>query len=88
MIIGPGSPRPEINYPCEWGYKVIGIDVEKILFAIKEASLGLDYSVTPSNVSSGGKYVSFNFLIVVPNEVVRDLIYEKLQKNSDIKIVL
>jgi uncharacterized protein len=88
MIIDPNSSRPEIEYPCEWGYKVIGTNVDEILFAIKEASLGLDYDVTPSNMSTSGKYCSLNFSLTVPSEVVRDLIYEKLKKNSAVKIIL
>lgn len=88
MILDSNSKRPWIDYPCEWGYKVIGSDVDKILYAIEEASLGLDYSVTPSNISKNGKYYSLNFNLEVPNEVVRDLVYEKLKKNNDITIVL
>jgi len=82
------NQRPQIDYPCEWGYKVIGTDVDKILFAIDEAAFGMEYSVTPSNISRNGKYFSLNFTINVPNEVVRDLVYEKLQKDQDVKIVL
>ena len=80
--------RPEIEYPCEWGYKVIGTDVNKILDAIEEASMGLNYDVTPSNISKNGKYFSINFSLQVPNEVVRNLIYEKLNKNPEIKMVI
>ena len=80
--------RPEIDYPCGWGYKVIGSDVDRILSAIEEASLGLDYDVTPSNISKNGKYYSLNFTLEVPNEVVRNLVYEKLEKSSDVRMVL
>jgi uncharacterized protein len=80
--------RPEIEYPCEWGYKVIGTDVNIILAAIEEASMGLTYDVTPSNISKNGKYFSINFTLQVPNEVVRNLIYEKLNKNPEIKMVI
>jgi len=80
--------RPEIQYPCEWGYKVIGTDVNKILAAIEEASMGIAYDVTPSNISKNGKYFSINFSLQVPNEVVRNLIYEKLNKNAEIKMVI
>ena len=82
------NKRPDISYPCEWGYKVIGSDVDKILTAIEEAALGLDYNVTPSNISKNGKYYSLNFKLEVPNEVVRDLVYEKLQSHSDVRFVL
>jgi putative lipoic acid-binding regulatory protein len=80
--------RPEIEYPCEWSYKVIGKDVDKILEAIEDASSGLKYDVTPSNISRNGNYFSLNFKIEVPSEFVRDLIYQKLGKNSHIKMVL
>jgi uncharacterized protein len=78
----------EIEYPCTWGYKVIGSDVDNILSAIETSALGLDYSVSPSNVSKTGKYVSFNIEVEVPNEVVRDLVFENLQKSEHIKFVV
>jgi uncharacterized protein len=78
----------EIEYPCTWGYKVIGSDVDNILTAIETSALGLDYSVSPSNVSKTGKYVSFNIEVEVPNEVVRDLVFENLQKSEHIKFVV
>jgi putative lipoic acid-binding regulatory protein len=88
MILESDSQKPKIEYPCEWGYKVIGTDVNKILAAIKEASMGLTYDVTPSNISKNGKYFSINFSLQVPNEVVRNLIYEKLDKNPEVKMVI
>lgn len=80
--------KPEISYPCIWNYKVIGSNVENILLAVKDSVLGLEYSVRPSNVSRTGKYFSFNISMEVPNEVVRDLVFENLQKNEHIKFVI
>jgi uncharacterized protein len=80
--------KPDIEYPCNWGYKVIGSDVDQVLTAIEESVLGLSYSVKPSNVSKTGKYFSFNIEMEVPNEVVRDLVFENLQKNEHIRFVL
>ena len=88
MILESDSERPEIEYPCRWEYKVIGTDVNKILKAIEEASIGLTPDITPSNISKNGKYFSINFTIEVPNEVVRNLVYEKLSLNPEIKIVI
>ena len=88
MIFNSQGERPEINYPCIWEYKVIGNDVDKILSAIEEAAHGLDYSVTPSNVSRNERYFSINFTLEVPNETTRDIIYDSLINNTDIKIVL
>jgi uncharacterized protein len=81
------NKRPEIEYPCEWSYKIIGNNIEKMLEAIENAASGLTYDVTPSNISNKGNYYSLNLTLTVPNEVVRDLIYEKLNGSESIKIV-
>lgn len=80
--------RPEITYPCEWAYKIIGTDVQQILDAIEDAVGGLNYDVTPSNISKNGNYFSLNMKLVVPNETVRDIIYQKLESNTYIKFVI
>jgi putative lipoic acid-binding regulatory protein len=81
------NKRPEINYPCEWSYKIIGNNIDKILEAIESAVSGLNYDVTPSNISKNGNYYSLNLTLTVPNEVVRDIIYQKLDSSEFIKIV-
>ena len=88
MILDSNSERPEIIYPCEWIYKVIGKDVDKLISAIAAASLELSYDVTPSNVSKNEKYFSLNFKVTVPSEAARDLIYQKLKNHSDVIMVL
>ena len=86
-MILDSNQRPEITYPCEWSYKIIGTDIDKILEAIESAVSGLKYDVTPSNISKYGNYYSLNLKLTVPNEVVRDLIYQKLDSSESIKIV-
>jgi putative lipoic acid-binding regulatory protein len=86
MILDSNS-RPEITYPCEWSYKIIGNNIDKILEAIENAVSGLKYDVTPSNISKNGNYYSLNLKLTVPNEVVRDLIYQKLDSSDSVKIV-
>lgn len=88
MILDNENQKPLIEYPCEWIYKVIGSDVDKILAAIEEAATGLNYKVATSNISKNGKYFSLNFSVEVPNETVRNLIFKKLDKNPDVKFVL
>ena len=86
-MILDSNQRPEITYPCEWSYKIIGNNIDKILEAIEIAVSGLKYDVTPSNISKNGNYYSLNLKLTVPNEVVRDLIYQKLDSSESIKIV-
>jgi len=80
--------KPVIEYPKKWGYKIIGTDVDKLLKAVEEATPGLKYEVTPSNISKGEKYYSLNVTVMIPSEVVRDLVFQKLRVHPDIKIVI
>jgi len=86
-MILDSNQRPEITYPCEWSYKIIGTDIDKIIEAIESAVSGLKYDVTPSNISKNGNYYSLNLKLTVPNEIVRDLIYQKLDSSESINIV-
>ena len=88
MLNSDENKRPGIEYPCEWEYKIIGTNVEKIMEAIELAAGDMKYDVTPSNISRKGKYFSLNFKLEVPNEVVRDIVYQKLNESDYIKIVL
>lgn len=87
MTLDEGK-RPEIEYPCEWAYKIIGTNIEKILEAIENAVGDMKYDVTPSNISKKGKYFSLNLLVTVPNETMRDIVYQKLNDSDSIKIVI
>jgi putative lipoic acid-binding regulatory protein len=88
MILDSNSERPELNYPCEWIYKVIGKDVNKLIAAIEQSSLELEYDITPSNISKNENYISLNFKVTVPSEAARDIIYQKLNNNKDVIMVL
>ena len=88
MMTFDEGKRPEIEYPCEWAYKIIGTNIEKILEAIEIAVSDMKYNITPSNISKKGKYFSLNLLVTVPNETIRDIIYQKLNSSDSIKIVI
>jgi putative lipoic acid-binding regulatory protein len=59
-----------------------------MLLAVAESIKGLDYEVSPSNVSKNEKYFSLNVSVVIPSEVVRDIIFQNLAKHPAIKIVI
>jgi uncharacterized protein len=79
---------PEIQYPCVWTYKVIGEDRDLLQNVILEACSPHPVIISLSHSSSKGKYHSVNAELVVPDETVRIKIYEILQKNSAVRIVL
>ena len=91
----------ELEYPCNWCYKVIASEKEALQNAVKdvinereqtvngedsEANKG--YKLTDSNSSKTGKYVSMNLDLLVHNEDDRKFIYDALKKHQDIKMVL
>lgn len=88
MILGSDEKRPSIIYPCDWDYKVIGSDVEKVLSAINDTVEGLKHDVRPSNLSNSGKYCSINLKVHVVTEDERNFIYSSLANHNDIIMVL
>ena len=88
MILDSNSKKPNINYPCDWHYKVIGTDVDEMIKVIEQAAEGMDYKISSSNVSSKGNYYSVSLKVYVASEVIRDIIFAKLKANEFVKMVL
>ena len=80
--------KPDIRYPCDWEYKVIGADQEKLKTVILAACAPNVPSISLSNVSSKGTYYSLDVVIEVENEERRLAIFEWLQNSPDVKIVI
>lgn len=80
--------RPEIEYPCNWVYKVIGEDCSLLKDIIISSCSPLPVTITHSHSSSKGKYHSLNAEVEVPNEEFRLKIYETLKSSPAVKIIL
>lgn len=78
----------QLDYPCNWSYKVVGEEREKLENAIREVVLEREHSISHSNTSSGGKYISLNLELLVHNEDDRQFIYEALKAHQHIRMVL
>ncbi len=87
-IIDGCQTRPDIDYPCPWLFKVIGYGCREVEEAIKEVVGEVPFAITPSNVSSGGKYHSVNLEMEVTSEEHRLAIYQNLGASDSIKVVL
>jgi uncharacterized protein len=88
MILDSNSKKPNIEYPCDWHYKVIGTDVDEMIKVIDQIAEGMDYKISSSNISSKGNYFSINLTVFVTSEVIRDIIFAKLKENKFVKMVL
>ncbi len=82
------SEKPEIDYPCNWQYKVIGENQDAIKQAIMDIAAPVPVVITYSHSSSSGKYHSLNANIEVQDEEARLAIYRALHDHPAIKVVL
>ena len=78
----------ELEYPCNWCYKVVGTEREALEQAIRDVIAEREHSLTHSKTSSGGKYTSLNLDMLVHNEEDRQFIYDALKAHQNIKMVL
>lgn len=80
--------RPEIEYPCEWHYKIIAKSADEAINAADNAAKGFKYDITASNISKNGNYVSINLIVEVESEEERNIIFGKLEANESVVMVL
>lgn len=80
--------RPEIDYPCEWKYKIISKTPDEAVQAAENAANGFKFEITASNISKKGKYVSINLSVEVESEEERNLIFGKLEADSKVIMVI
>lgn len=80
--------KAQLQYPCLWLYKVIGMDREKLYQALEEIVDVDSYTISPSNSSRTGKYHCLNLEMTVVNEEERNRIYLALEGHPQVKIVL
>ena len=80
--------KPEIKYPCEWEYSVIGANEVAMRDAVAQVFWGKEYSVEFSKKSKAGKYVSLCVKTKVTDEEERNKQCALLAKHPAIKMVL
>ncbi len=79
---------PEITYPCEWTYTLIGLDAEEVRQAAHEAFEGKPVTIAPSRKSRTGKYVSIYVSAHVESQQQRDRFFVRLQGHEAIRMAL
>jgi putative lipoic acid-binding regulatory protein len=85
----PGSScKPRIDYPCIWQYKIIGESFMAIRKVVEGAVADKYFTLTESNVSSSGRYVSMSLELTVHNDEQRLELYRIFAASQEIKVVL
>ena len=80
--------KPLIAYPCEWSYKVIGADRDRIANAIADLLDPFDARFDESRQSRTGKFTSFEVTVHVETEAERNAIFDGLRSIPTVKLVL
>jgi len=80
--------RPTIEYPTNWGFKLIGRDKEKILACIKEAMGEKEHLCSLGNASRTGKFHSYNASCTVDTEEERNRIFKYFEEHDDVDMVI
>lgn len=87
-MIDLSKEKLELDYPCNWIYKVIGYDEKEIKLAVKEVVCREEYNIKLSNKSKKGTFLSFTLEVLVHSEDDRKELYDLLRNHEKIKTVL
>jgi len=80
--------KPEINYPTDWGFKLIGRDKIELERCIKEIMGDKEHKCRIGNVSKNGKFHSYNASCIVDSEDERNKIFQEFEKHTAVKMVI
>jgi putative lipoic acid-binding regulatory protein len=80
--------KPEIVYPCQWEYAVMGLDEEDLLLCAGEILRGRPHKVSFSRQSPGKKYTAMHIDVRVESEQDRNEIFEAFKTHAKVKFVL
>ncbi len=78
----------ELDYPCDWEYKVVIRCEQDINNIIKEVLEDRKHGIKPSKKSAKGKFSSHTLEMKVHNEEDRKNIYKLLGEHQHIKMVV
>jgi putative lipoic acid-binding regulatory protein len=88
MLQKKDGQKLQLEYPCLWEYKVVGVNEQALREAVQPALTGKQYTINLSNKSSGGKYCSLSVEVNVESEEDRNSIFNTFKGTSGITMVL
>ena len=80
--------RPQLDYPCEWGSRVIAGQESHIRLAVRQAFGEHRVKLGELRRSSGGRWCSMSIDTTVENEEQRQDFLERLRSSAGIRLVL
>ncbi len=80
--------RPKIEYPTNWGFKLIGKDKDNLLKCIKEAMGEKEHLCSLGNKSKTGKFHAYNASCIVDTEEERNKLFKYFEDHNDVNMVI
>jgi len=80
--------KQQIEYPTNWGFKLIGRDKDALLVCIKEALGEKEHLCSLGNASKTGKFHSYNASCNVETEEERNRIFKYFEDHKDVDMVI
>lgn len=80
--------RPEITYPCDWSYVVVGESEDLLMAHIESALDGAGHKKHVSRRSASGRYTSIEVTLVVQDEEQRLVVFRALQGHPAVRYVI
>ncbi|MAD42988.1 MAG: DUF493 domain-containing protein [Arcobacter sp.] len=87
-MIDLSKEKLELDYPCNWTYKLVVKEQINIKTTVKEVVLKREHSIVESKTSKKGKFKSYTLELLVHNEDDRKTLFEVLGQHDNIKMVL
>lgn len=79
--------KPNIDYPCDWEYRLIGRTEDGLREAVVAIVPG-EHKLAPGKESKGGKYISLCLTVQVTSEAHRHELFASLKAHADVLFVL
>jgi len=80
--------KPQIDYPTQWGFKLIGRDKDALLAAIKEVMGDREHLCHLGNSSKTGKFHTYNTSCEVEHQEDRDALFKAFSDHDDVEMVI
>ena len=87
-MVDLSKEKLELDYPCNWTYKLVVKEQINIKKTVKEVVLEREHTVIESKTSAKGKFKSYTLELLVHNEDDRKTLFEILGEHNDVKMVL
>lgn len=87
-MIDLSEHKLELDYPCNWTYKLVIRQEHNMNKIIKEVLENREHGIKPSKTSKEGKFKSYALELIVEDEEDRKNLYKILGDHEHIKMIV